>query len=219
MAVDQQTIRLSGITGFLTRKPIILQLLRFAAIGVINTALDFIILNVVSKSLGIASGSRLGEINVIGFSLAVIQSYFWNRYWAFSKDRLVDVRNYIIRPILVGALGAGAVAAVLFGSSVSASAGFYVMVFGMFILLELVFWLAFGLGKLALPRQPVEEFTAFLVVSLIGLGINSLLIGTISSGLHLAAGSDLNKNLAKIIATLVSLVWNFVGYKVFVFKK
>ena len=46
----------SKVEKLLAEKPIILQLLRFAAIGVINTALDFIILNVVTKSLCINSG-------------------------------------------------------------------------------------------------------------------------------------------------------------------
>ncbi len=45
------------ITDFLERKPVIYQFLRFGCIGVMNTALNFLLLNTVSKALGI---SRVG---------------------------------------------------------------------------------------------------------------------------------------------------------------
>jgi len=44
------SMRLSSI---LEKYPIILQLFKFGAIGIINTALDFLILNLSSKALGI----------------------------------------------------------------------------------------------------------------------------------------------------------------------
>ncbi len=214
------------IGQLLDRHPIILQLLRFAAIGVINTALDFIVLNVVSKTFNVTSGLRLGQINIIGFSLAVIQSYFWNRYWVFGQPvpneapgQMASLWQNFVRLVLIGILGAAAVLVVLFGSNYGAPAGFFLIILAIFIILEIVFWFAFGLNRAAPPSQAGREFVIFLVVSIIGLGINSILIGLISKNVQIVSSADLNKNLAKIVATLVSLVWNFIGYKLFVFKR
>src|SRR5580765_5827519 len=102
----------------LARKPIIYQILRFAAIGILNTALDFIILNFVSKTLGIESGLRLGTINVIGFSAAMVQSYFWNRYWAFSQNETADVMKNFWRLLSVGGIGIVGFVAVLVGAKI-----------------------------------------------------------------------------------------------------
>jgi len=223
MDTNTQTVPKMGLVnnleGLLVKYPIVLQLLRFIAIGVINTALDFIVLNVVSKTFNISSGLQLGQINVIGFSLAVVQSYFWNRYWAFSSQQTVALWKNFVRLVLVGALGALAVLFVLFGSSFSAPAIYYLIIFGLFAVLELILWNTFELQKNPPTAQAKQEFIAFLVVSLIGLAINSLMIGIVSSSMHLTANPDLNKNLAKILATFVSLFFNFVGYKIFVFKK
>ena len=218
--IQNQNINLnSKVEGLLQKYPIILQVLRFGAIGVINTALDFIVLNVVSKTFGITSGISLGGINVIGFSLAVIQSYFWNHYWAFNAQQLVSLWKNFIRLVLVGVLGTFAVLAVLFGSKFSAPTSFYLIILAIFIIAEVLLWNAFELTKNAPPQQATREFVAFLFVSVIGLAINSVLIGLISSNVHLVANADLSKNLAKILATFISLIWNFIGYKIFVFKK
>lgn len=207
------------IIRILQSYPIVLQLLRFAAIGFLNTGLNFLIVNAVSKSLGINAGLNLGYVSGIGFAVATVQSYFWNRYWAFSSQQTVALWKNFVRLVLVGALGALAVLFVLFGSSFSAPAIYYLIIFGLFAVLELILWNTFELQKNPPTAQAKQEFIAFLVVSLIGLAINSLMIGIVSSSMHLTANPDLNKNLAKILATFVSLFFNFVGYKIFVFKK
>ncbi len=205
------------ITNLLQSKPVILQLLRFGAIGVLNTALDFLVLNFISKTLGIDSGFKLGQINIAGFMLAVIQSYFWNKYWAFDTAAISLFKNFI-RLVLVGSLGALALSFVILGSKTGALPSYYLIILIVYVLAEIVLWKGFGLSM-----QPVQEqknpFLSFIVVSIIGLLINSLLISVITSQVSLVANADLNKNLAKVLATGASLVWNFVGYKLFVFKK
>ncbi|QQG45162.1 MAG: GtrA family protein [Candidatus Sungiibacteriota bacterium] len=62
------------------------QLSKFAAVGFLNTAIDFGVLNVLSILTGVTGGFILGGVNVPGFSLAVINSYFWNKFWVF-RDR------------------------------------------------------------------------------------------------------------------------------------
>lgn len=67
----------------------------------------------------------------------------------------------------------------------------------------------------------VKEFGQFFVVSLVGFGINvgvaSLIVNVIGS---VGGISDARwANVGALSATVVSLVWNFVGYKFIVFKK
>jgi putative flippase GtrA len=214
----------SGVAGkvdeMLQKYPIILQLLRFAAIGVINTALDFLVLNFISKTLNISAGLKLGQVNIISFSLAVVQSYFWNRYWAFSAGQVLTLWKNFIRLVLVGALGALAVIFVLIGAKVSASPSFYLIILLAFVIFQLAMWIGFGLSKtVASADNQSKQFIIFLVVSIIGLIINSILLSLISQHFAIVSNADLNKNVAKILATFVSLIWNFIGYKLFVFKK
>ena len=66
-----------------------------------------------------------------------------------------------------------------------------------------------------------KEFVQFLVISLIGWGINTgiVVLGTtyLNSTVAFSAGAWVN--IMKIVATLVSMVWNFLGYKFIVFKR
>jgi len=65
------------------------------------------------------------------------------------------------------------------------------------------------------------QFTQFLVITLIGLLFNSGIVYIISSQMNPLFGLSIKvwTNIAKIIATAVSLIWNFIGYKFIVFKK
>lgn len=212
----------TNLDRIIERYPIILQLLRFIAIGVINTALDFIILNLLSKALAINSGTSLGGINILSFSLAVVQSYFWNHYWTFATAK-VTLRVNFMRLVLVAGIGFASFAAVILGAKLGASPIYYFVTLLLFIVFELGLWIAFKLRE-AVPASPnSREFVIFVAVSIIGLLINTILVALVSSYLSHTSGfglnTDLLKNLAKVVATLVSLVWNFVGYKLFVFKR
>lgn len=211
------------IESLLKKYPVILQLMRFGAIGVINTGLDFLLLNLFSKLLGVDSGTRLGVINVFTFSLAMVQSYFWNRYWAFGASDVTIVRN-AVRLAIVGTLGTGAVIAVLLGARQEFAPGYYFVLFTLFIIFEVVVWQAFGLnaaeGGTSFTNQ---TFGTFVIVSVIGLAINSILVSIISQILagqtDLFGNLDTIKNVAKIFATAASLIWNFLGYKLIVFRR
>lgn len=207
----------------LQKYPILLQLMRFVAIGLINTALDFAVLNIVSKTLGISSGLKLGGVNTIGFILAVIQSYYWNKYWTFSVQDTVSVLKNAVRLILVGLLGVGVLGAVIVGSKYGVNTSFYLAVLAALIIGEIAIWFSQGIGSNVQAANAPVQFASFIFVSVIGLVINGVLVGYLSvplSGIaFFAANPDLTKNAAKVLATVVSLVWNFIGYKLLVFKK
>src|ERR1700734_3069463 len=90
-----------GITNLLEKYPVILQLLRFVAIGFLNTGLSFIIANLVSKYFGIEQGSKLGLSSGVGFIFATAQSYYWNKYWAFGEQKSGLLQNFL-RLVWVG---------------------------------------------------------------------------------------------------------------------
>jgi putative flippase GtrA len=130
----------------------------FVIIGGINTVIDFSILNIEIKITGITSGSGLFVMNTISFLVAVMNSYFMNKYWTFH-----DVTK----------------------------------------------------------SHEETKFAQFITVSLIGSGINSSIVYGITTHISplFAITPLLWANIAKLLATGISLIWNFIGYKLFVFKK
>lgn len=62
------------------------------------------------------------------------------------------------------------------------------------------------------------EYLKFFMVSLIGLGLNTLIL---SSLLHVFAfdSDDLNFWCSKVVATLVVMLWNFFANNFFTFRK
>ncbi len=213
---------LKQIEALLIKRPVILQLLRFVAIGVLNYTIDAIVFNFVSKYFGITEGSKLGLANIPGFIIAVLQSYLWNRYWAFGADMVTVLRNFV-RLVLVGVLGVIGFVLVLAGAQNGFPAMYYLLIFALFFTFESILWLAFDLAH-QMKGQVIEtHFVSFFVVSIIGLLINIFIVSVASTYLNDHQGTltnpDLIKNAAKIIATAVSLVWNFLGYKLLVFKK
>lgn len=135
----------------------LMQVGKFAETGVLNTLIDIGVLNFLMRTTGIVLGNGLILLNIISFSLATINSYFWNKFWAFENKESAK-------------------------------------------------------GK---------EFVSFFVVSLIGMGINTGIVYLGSNFISPFFGlSDAAwVNVIKILATFVSMVWNFVGYKFIVFKK
>lgn len=206
------------IRRILKAHPVIEQFLRFACIGLLNTALDFLLLNAISKALGIAQGIPLGVIDFFSFSMAVVQSYLWNRTWTFGKEQNVRLLKNLIRLILVGALGAVAIIFVLIGSKFSEPSIYYVGVLVVYLILETVLWRWFGFHMSNWDHES-HSFMIFFIITFIGLVINVSLLSFISVHLHLTKIVDLDKNIAKVVATAISLFWNFAGYKLVVFKK
>lgn len=221
--MSQLTLTLNNkITTLLRNKPVIIQLLRFAAIGSLNTALDFVILNYVTKSFDVTSGVTLGILNVISFSAAIIQSYFWNRAWAFAESSGVSVFQNFLRLMFVGGLGFLAFVGVIVGAAYDASNIFFLLILGAFVVIQACLWKAFAL-QFGQHQGAGTQFATFLIVSLVGLLINSTIVviasNFITPYLEFSINADTIKNVAKICATAFSLVWNFVAYKLIVFKR
>ena len=74
--------------------------------------------------------------------------------------------------------------------------------------------------KTKIEQEPVK-FSQFFIISIIGLVINGLVLTSITTFIPTPFGLSavIWANVAKLIATGFSLVWNFIGYKKFVFNK
>ncbi len=146
------------VNNLCKKYPVIQQFSKFVVIGFINTGVDFLVLNVEMFLTGISKGPYMLVQNAISFSIATVNSYFFNKYWTFQDTSRKD---------------------------------------------------------------PGKKFSQFLAVSIMGVVINSSVVFIITTYVPPMFGisSVLWANLAKAAATGVSLIWNFIGYKFWVFKK
>jgi putative flippase GtrA len=70
-------------------------------------------------------------------------------------------------------------------------------------------------------KANIKEFGQFFIVSLIGLGINIAIASLVVNVIGPQGGISPERwaNVGALAATIVSLFWNFIGYKLIVFKK
>jgi len=74
----------AGIIGL--KSPGLYQFAKYGAAGAMNSATDVGILNFLSYVFQIFSGGGIIILNVIAFTVAVTNSYFWNNLWVFKRD-------------------------------------------------------------------------------------------------------------------------------------
>lgn len=60
------------------------QAVRFAAVGVSNTAIDFIVFMLLQHLIGVTTAQ------LVGYSAGTANSYYWNRKWTFARDKGID---------------------------------------------------------------------------------------------------------------------------------
>ena len=78
---------LGYLIGFLLSKrvPTILQFLKFAEVGGLNFVIDLGVLNILMAWQNIYAGPLYPVFKGTSFLIAVTNSYFWNKYWAFKS--------------------------------------------------------------------------------------------------------------------------------------
>lgn len=130
------------------------QVAKFALVGVLNTAIDFGILNFLSAIFLVTKGLGIVPINATSVAMAVVNSFYWNKEWVFATKR-------------------------------------------------------------------EASFVTFAAITIIGLSINTGIVYILTTFVSpiLVSQEALWANLAKVLATIVSMVWNFLGYRLIVFKK
>lgn len=186
------------------------QAAKFSLVGALNTFVDLGVLNLLIFVTGISAGVFYSVFKGISFIIAVINSYFWNKFWVFAPlENFISQRNRI-------------------GEEKSQKQG------GRF---QSVKDFLTGFADRTYKtnktdptssaswrtRRTSREFLQFLVVSVIGFFINvgtaSLVVNVIGPiGPVGGVSPVLWANIGAVIATLASMTWNFLGYKFIVFK-
>ncbi len=148
---------------------VIYQIAKFVLVGALNTLFDWGILNLLIFLTAVASGGFYSVFKGISFLVAVINSYFWNKFWTFKKSPAMSDAS------------------------------------------------TFSAGQ---PKAVGKEFLQFFVVSCIGFALNvglaTLIVNVL--GPQWGVSAKLWANVGALGGTLVGLVWNFLGYKLIVFK-
>ena len=74
------------IAYYLGKKILILwQAAKFVLVGILNTFVDLGVLNILMLITQISAGPLYSVFKGISFAVAVVNSYFWNKFWTFKK--------------------------------------------------------------------------------------------------------------------------------------
>ena len=69
------------------KRPVLFQVGKYAAIGFFNTGIDLGVFNAMVLATRLEPrGIVAGGFSSVSFTIAVINSYFWNKYWTFRKE-------------------------------------------------------------------------------------------------------------------------------------
>lgn len=136
------------------------QLAKFGLIGTTNFVVDIGIFSLLIWSTDINQGNFLILFNIISVSVAIINSYIWNKFWSFGEK---NTDEGVVR----------------------------------------------------------KQFFQFVTVSIIGLILNTLIVDILNNRIGGPVGIETTTwtVITKASASIVVLVWNFIGYKFFVFKR
>lgn len=86
---------------------IIQQAIKFVLVGILNTGIDFGVLNILMRVSGISSGSGYTFFKGISFVAAVINSYFLNKLWTFKGTGSGKTQKEFVQFLIVSVIGFG----------------------------------------------------------------------------------------------------------------
>ena len=153
------------IKRFYPISPVIIQFARFLIIGILNTAVDLITLNLMVVMFSIHGSIGFAVIKSCSFLTAVVFSYFLNKTWTFndiSKERHIRKMSHFLVISLAGMI-------------INVAAATFVITF---------------------LKHPISNlFPTSLLTEKVWV------------------------NLGALSGSAAGLLWNFTGYKFFVFEK
>ena len=199
---------------------LLFQFIRFAGIGFLNTGVAFAIFNFLTFYFDIFTGYTAGFFTVVAFLIAVSHSYFWNRYLVFGRSAALGIAASLSRFVVAGILGAVVIVAAGFGAAKQYEYPFYLGLLAALVIGEIVFWHVFQIGRNTLMPGSRRDFSYFIAITAVGAFIQFFVTSLITSHVPPQFGlpQGLWTYLANALATAISLVWNFAGYKIIVFK-
>lgn len=88
-------------------KKLIQQFSKFFLIGMLNTGIDFGVLNLLMRLFNIYEGSSIIPIKAIAFFIANINSYFCNKYWTFKQKQKEHVAQEYGKFLIISGIALG----------------------------------------------------------------------------------------------------------------
>ena len=64
---------------------VVYQFAKFAAVGTLNSFIDFGVVNLLIAIFGVATGIAFSIFKAISFLFATTNSFFWNKFWTFDS--------------------------------------------------------------------------------------------------------------------------------------
>ncbi len=89
------------MTSILTNRQERTRFLKFMLVGVIGAVVDFGIMNLLSKMVGLS----LVWAGTISFICAIISNFIWNRYWTYPDSRSRPISNQLFMFFVVNVAG------------------------------------------------------------------------------------------------------------------
>lgn len=86
---------------------VVWQIAKFALVGILNTLLDLGVLNLLILFSEIATGFVYSVFKGVSFTVAVINSYFWNKFWTFKKSNTVAPGKEFLQFVIISVIGFG----------------------------------------------------------------------------------------------------------------
>lgn len=83
------------------------QAIKFVFVGILNTLVDLGVLNILIWTSGISSGIGYSAFKGVSFTVAVINSYFLNKFWTFKKRGTEGAKREFIQFFTVSLVGFG----------------------------------------------------------------------------------------------------------------
>jgi len=71
-----------------------IQFIKFLLVGLLNTGIDFGVLNLLMFSTGITSGFYYSIFKAISFTCSVINSYILNKRWTFQRGKDIKKKEF-----------------------------------------------------------------------------------------------------------------------------
>jgi putative flippase GtrA len=108
------------------RAPSLFEFSKFAVVGVLNSGVDFGILNLLMLITGVSSGAGFLAFKSVSVTSGVINSYLWNKYWTFKTSNSADARREFMAFMVVTliAVGVNVAGADVIVNVIGAPAGF-----------------------------------------------------------------------------------------------
>ena len=82
------------------------QFFGYGAVGLLNTALNFLLINTAIFLTGITSGALFLTFSFAVFCVVVLHSFFWNRYLIFKRENPAKAHREYLNFFLVSGVSA-----------------------------------------------------------------------------------------------------------------